>query len=52
MKVKQSPIAAAVSMTLLSITLAAQAQQADTKPAAAQDTAQLEAVVVTGIRAS
>jgi iron complex outermembrane receptor protein len=52
MKVKQSPIAAAVSMTLLSITLAAQAQQAETKPAAKQDTAQLEAVVVTGIRAS
>jgi iron complex outermembrane receptor protein len=50
MKVKQSPIAAAVTMTLLSITMAAQAQQA--APAAAQDTAQLEAVVITGIRAS
>lgn len=50
MKVKQSPIAAAVSMTLLSFTMAAQAQQATTAPA--QDTAQLEAVVVTGIRAS
>ncbi|MCV2361692.1 TonB-dependent receptor [Paucibacter sp. TC2R-5] len=52
MKVKQSPIAAAVTMTLLSITMAAQAQQAATAPAAAQDTAQLEAVVITGIRAS
>lgn len=48
MKVKQSPIAAAVALTLLSVSLAAQAQQADTK----QDTAQLEQVVVTGIRAS
>ena len=52
MKVKQSPIAAAVTMTLLSITLSAQAQQASTKPATQQDTAQLEQVVVTGIRAS
>ncbi|MFY7863742.1 TonB-dependent receptor [Roseateles sp.] len=48
MKVKQSPIAAAVALTLLSVSLAAQAQQAETK----QDTAQLEQVVVTGIRAS
>lgn len=47
MKVKQTPIAAAVSLTLLGASFAAQAQQA-----AAPATAQLEQVVVTGIRAS
>ncbi|MCV2368159.1 TonB-dependent receptor [Roseateles oligotrophus] len=52
MKVKLSPIAAAVTMTLLSVTLAAQAQQAETKPAAKQDSTQLEQVVVTGIRSA
>lgn len=46
MKVKQTPIAAAVSLTLLAASFA-QAQQA-----AAPATAQLEQVVVTGIRAS
>jgi len=48
MKVKKNPIAAAVTLTLLGASLAAQAQQTETK----QDTAQLEQVVVTGIRAS
>jgi iron complex outermembrane recepter protein len=47
MKVKQTPIAAAVSLTLLGAALAAQAQEA-----AAPAPAQLEQVVVTGIRAS
>jgi len=47
MKVKQTPIAAAVTLTLLSAAFAAQAQQD-----AAQPTQQLDAVVVTGIRAS
>lgn len=47
MKVKQTPIAAAVSLTLLAASFATQAQQA-----AAPATAQLEQVVVTGIRAS
>ncbi|WIV98629.1 TonB-dependent receptor [Kinneretia aquatilis] len=51
MKVKQKPIAAAVSLTLLSVTLAAQAQTAETKPAKPEAN-QLEQVVVTGIRAS
>jgi len=46
MKVKQTPIAAAVSLTLLGATLAAQAQEA------AAPAQQLEQVVVTGIRAS
>ncbi|MDN3919733.1 TonB-dependent receptor [Roseateles violae] len=50
MKVKQSPIAAAVTLTLLSVSVAAQAQQAEQKPAEGQQ--QLETVVVTGIRAS
>jgi len=49
MKIKQSPIAAAVTLTLLSVALSAQAQQADKKPAGAE---QLDTVVVTGIRAS
>jgi iron complex outermembrane receptor protein len=49
MKVKQTPIAAAVSLTLLGAALAAQAQTAEA-PAAAP--AQLEQVVITGIRAS
>ncbi|WP_310388395.1 TonB-dependent receptor plug domain-containing protein, partial [Roseateles sp.] len=49
MKVKQSPIAAAVALTLLSVTLAAKAQQA---AAPKGETNQLEQVVVTGIRAS
>lgn len=48
MKVKQTPIAAAVSLTLLAASFAAQAQQAAAAPAAQQ----LEQVVVTGIRAS
>ncbi|MDC8785064.1 TonB-dependent receptor [Roseateles koreensis] len=52
MKVQQKPIAAAVTMTLLGFALAAQAQQAEQKPAPAAETAQLEQVVVTGIRAS
>lgn len=52
MKIKQSPIAAAVTMTLLSVAFAAQAQQADKAPAAKPEAAQLEQVVVTGIRAS
>ena len=45
MKVKQTPIAAAVTLTLLSTAFAAHAQDA-------QPTQQLDAVVVTGIRAS
>jgi len=52
MKIKQSPIAAAVTMTLLSVAFAAQAQQAEKAPAAKPEAAQLEQVVVTGIRAS
>ncbi|MBB4843003.1 iron complex outermembrane receptor protein [Paucibacter oligotrophus] len=52
MKIKPSPIAAAVTMTLLSVAFAAQAQQADKAPAAKSEAAQLEQVVVTGIRAS
>ncbi|RQO56886.1 TonB-dependent receptor [Paucibacter sp. KBW04] len=52
MKIKQSPIAAAVTMTLLSVAFAAQAQQAEQAPAAKSEATQLEAVVVTGIRAS
>jgi len=48
MKVKQTPIAAAVSLTLLGAALAAQAQEA-AAPAKAE---QLDQVVVTGIRAS
>ncbi len=48
MKVKKNPVAAAVTLTLLGAALSAQAQQAAPK----QDTAQLEQVVVTGIRAS
>jgi iron complex outermembrane receptor protein len=47
MKVKQTPIATAVSLVLLGTAFAAQAQQAD-----ANAPAQLEQVVVTGIRAS
>ncbi|KQV56471.1 TonB-dependent receptor [Pelomonas sp. Root1217] len=47
MKVKPTPIAAAAALTLLSMSLAAQAQEA-----AATAPAQLEQVVVTGIRAS
>ncbi|MDR7333907.1 TonB-dependent receptor [Roseateles asaccharophilus] len=46
MKVKQTPIAAAVSLTLLGASLAVQAQQA------AAPAAQLDQVVITGIRAS
>ena len=45
MKVKPTPIAAAAALTLLSMSLAAQAQEAAAP-------AQLEQVVVTGIRAS
>ncbi|MCV2368158.1 TonB-dependent receptor [Roseateles oligotrophus] len=52
MKVKQSPIAAAVTLTLLSVAFAANAQQAEQKPVKKEDTNQLEQVVVTGIRAS
>lgn len=47
MKVKQTPIATAVSLTLLGASIAAQAQEA-----AAPAPAQLDQVVVTGIRAS
>lgn len=49
MKVNKTPIAAAVSLTLLSAAFAAQAQETEQKPA---DSTQLEQVVVTGIRAS
>ncbi|WP_457447459.1 TonB-dependent receptor [Roseateles sp. P5_E4] len=49
MKVKPTPIAAAAALTLLS--MAAQAQEA-VAPALANTPAQLEQVVVTGIRAS
>src|ERR1700712_3457661 len=45
MKIKQNPIAAAVTLALMGAALAAQAQQADTA-------SQLDQVVVTGIRAS
>jgi len=47
MKVKQTPIAAAVTLTLLSAAFAAQAQDKKT-----DDAQQLDQVVVTGIRAS
>lgn len=50
MKVKHTPIATAVALTLLSTALAVQAQQADATKAT--DSSQLEKVVVTGIRAS
>jgi len=49
MKVNKTPIAAAVSLTLLSAAFAVQAQQADTKTS---EPSQLDQVVVTGIRAS
>lgn len=49
MKVTMTPIATAVSLTLLGAAFAAQAQQASEKKA---DASQLEQVVVTGIRAS
>ncbi len=49
MKVMKTPIAAAVSITLLSAAMAAQAQQA--KPSKKEGN-QLEQVVITGIRAS
>ena len=51
MKVKQTPIAAAAALTLLSAAFAAQAQEQknESKPGASQS---LEQVVVTGIRAS
>ncbi|MDI4633121.1 TonB-dependent receptor [Pelomonas sp. V22] len=53
MKVRQTPIAAAVALTLMSSALLAQAQQAAQKPAEKKpDNQQLEQVVVTGIRAS
>ncbi|MBV8379281.1 MAG: TonB-dependent receptor [Paucibacter sp.] len=57
MKVKQTPIAAAVSIALLSTAMAVHAQdqapQATAAPAAAADTPQqLDTVVVTGVRAS
>lgn len=51
MKVKQNPVAAAVTLTLLSVTMAAQAQQAPAAPAK-PEAAQLDQVVITGIRAS
>lgn len=50
-KVRQTPIAAAVSLTLLSAVFAAQAQQAG-QATAKPDAAQLDQVVITGIRAS
>ena len=50
MKVKKTPIAAAVSLTLLGAAFSVQAQQAD--PAKKPEAAQLDQVVVTGIRAS
>ncbi|MEH0168106.1 TonB-dependent receptor [Roseateles microcysteis] len=49
MKVKKTPVAAAVSITLLAAAFAAHAQQAEP---AKKEAAQLEQVVVTGIRAS
>lgn len=49
MKVRQKPIAAAVTLSLLGVALAAQAQQTEQKKS---DAAQLDQVVVTGIRAS
>jgi len=52
MKVRQKPIAAAVTLALLSVAFAAQAQQAETKPASKEDPKQLDQVVITGIRAS
>jgi iron complex outermembrane recepter protein len=55
MKLKQTPIASAVALALMSAAFHANAQQADTKPApkqAADKTAVMETVVVTGIRAS
>lgn len=53
-KVKQTPIAAAAALTLLSVALAAQAQEQQQQKAEKKDNApaQLEQVVVTGIRAS
>ena len=48
MNVKQQPIAAAVTLALLSISLGAQAQQAQ----ADKKTEQLDQVIITGIRAS
>ena len=51
MKVRQTPIAAAVTITLLSATLA-HAQQAETQTDKKAEPSQLEQVVVTGIRAS
>lgn len=52
MKVKQTPIAAAVSLTLLGAAFAAQAQQTDAPAKPDTKPQQLEQVVVTGIRAS
>ncbi|MCH7342982.1 TonB-dependent receptor [Pelomonas sp. CA6] len=51
MKVRQTPIAAAVTITLLSATLA-HAQQAENQTDKKAEPSQLEQVVVTGIRAS
>lgn len=48
MKVRQTPIAAAVTITLLGAAFGAQAQQADKKAEAAQ----LDQVIITGIRAT
>lgn len=50
-KVRQTPIAAAVSLTLLGVAFAAQAQQAG-QAAAKPEASQLDQVVITGIRAS
>ncbi|MBK3018704.1 TonB-dependent receptor, partial [Klebsiella pneumoniae] len=52
MKVIQTPIAAAVTLTLLSVACAAQAQTTEQKADKKADATQLEQVVVTGIRAS
>ncbi|TXI24438.1 MAG: TonB-dependent receptor [Roseateles sp.] len=52
MKVKPTPIATAVSLTLLGTALAAQAQQVEAPAKAASQPQQLEQVIVTGIRAS
>lgn len=54
MKVTKTPIAAAVSLTLLSAAFAAQAQQAGQsgQVTKASEAAQLEQVVITGIRAA
>lgn len=50
MKLNRTPIAAAVALTLLSVAASAQSQQSNTRPVDSAPT--LDAVTVTGIRAS